>query len=316
MKKIQINILTHHLNREDFFDFVFYYLIKIKDENKKLIKIIFQTTYTNFYYEEKCRILNEVGIESYINCTGPNYMIKINNSIKSECEYSCSLDDDILINNFLWDYMIENIDILNNKDNLFLAPLISNGIPSTELFIKDFMSDEEKNIMYNLFKNTNIPNNIWGADYSKLNNHTIKADEWLPDNYYNEVSRINHYYKGIHPIRISVDSHLKMAEIIINNFDKFDKYSDYELLFYKYPYFCNSIYFIKTDIWRNINTDNTLYCDGFDEVPLNLYKDRHNLNMVFVKNGFCIHMAYNTIGYGQGLVQNYYISELKNKIKL
>jgi len=314
MGKIQINILSHHKVREPFFNFVYYYLVKIKDENKNLIKIVFHTSYDSPFYTNMSKLLNDNGIESSIMNFGPNYMVKVKNCIESDYEYSCSMDDDILINNYLWDYMIENIDILKDEKNIFLAPLISNGIPGTDYFINDFMNEEEKLTMNNLFKNTNIPS-MWGANYSMLNNHTINAREWYPDNFYDEVSRINHFYKGIHPIRISLESHMKMAEIVMKNFDKIDQKSNYELMFVKRPYFCNSFYFIKTQTWKNIIHDKSLICDGFDEVPLNMYKDRNNQDMVFVKNGFCIHMAYNTIGQGQGIVQNYYMSELK-KIKI
>lgn len=310
MKKIQINVLSHHVNRQPFLRFVVNYLIKIKEDNKNKIKIIFQSTYNDNFINNITEELNSCGIEASIIFSGPDYMTKINNSINSDCEYSCSMDDDILINNYLWDYMIENIDILKDDKNLFLSPLISNGIPSVDYFIDQFLDNDDKIEMYNIFKKTTIPRGLWGVNYESLHKYTL-ADEWVPDNFYEGVSNINHFYKGIHPIRVSYIGHMKLAENIMKNFSKFEAKENYDLMFVKRPYFCNSFFFIKTQIWKNIVNDKTLICDGFDEVPLNMYKDRHDLNMVFVKNGFCIHMAYNTIGYNQEVIQNYFMLKIK-----
>ena len=76
---------------------------------------------------------------------------------------------------------------------------------------------------------------------------------------------------------------------------------------YRLPYFCNSVFFINTEIWRSIITDSSLYRDPFDEVPLNLFKDIHNLSMGFVRNGLAVHMAYNSIK-GQRDIENTFIN--------
>lgn len=310
MKKIQINILFHG-GREEFSKFILKYLIKIKDENKQKIKIVSHCTTFSEKIEYFIKELNSNGIESS-NIYGGNYMQKIKNSLNTDSLYSCSMDDDILINNYLWDYMIENIDILEDDNNLFLAPLISNGIPSVDMFIDDFMSDEEKNEMHRIFKNFHI-DNLWGVDYSSLNKYTEQSGEWISDNFYDGVSKINHHYKGIHPVRPSYEAQKRISEIIISKFDKFIENGNYYLEFVKKPYFCNSFYFIKTNTWKKIINDQSLFRDAFDEVPLNLYKDKNNLNMVFVRNGFSIHMAYNTIS-RQNEIQNYYIENLRNKL--
>jgi hypothetical protein len=217
-----------------------------------------------------------------------------------------------MINEYLWDYMIDNVNILDDDKNVFFAPLISNGIPSVELFIRDFCSKEEQEELYNIFENTPIPN-LWGANYSHLNHPKLK-EKWDEELFYDLVKQINHYYKGIHPVRISFKAQMRLAEIIVNNLEKFFSKQDYSLEILKRPYFCNSIYFIKTQVWKNIVNDNSLMCDGFDEVPLNQYKDRHDLNMVFVKNGYCVHMAYNTIKSDQRVVENYYYENFIPKI--
>lgn len=312
---IQINILTHKEERFNFTLKSLEFLNKIKENNKEKIKIVI--CFSNFNnlenWENVINNLNKNNIKSeilYIKNRGLNYMEKINTLINSDCEYSCSMDDDIFITNDLWDYIIENINILEDEDNLFLAPLISNGIPSVDLFINDFFNDNDKQEINNIFKKTKIEN-MWGVDYSSLN---YEKENWNMD-FYENVNKINHHYKGIHPVRVSLDAHKKIADIICNNKENFLKNKNYYIEKFKLPYFCNSFYFIKTSTWKNIINDKTLFKDEFDEVPLNLYREKNDLNMIFVRNGFCLHMAYNTIGLeNQNNIEQFYQENFINKI--
>jgi hypothetical protein len=53
---------------------------------------------------------------------------------------------------------------------------------------------------------------------------------------------------------------------------------------------------IKTDTWKKIVYDQSLFIDKFDEVPLNRYRLNNNLNMIFIENSFAVHPSYNWIG--------------------
>jgi hypothetical protein len=310
---ININLLSHNNDRITFIDKSIDFLMKIKEANKdKIMLSVYITTRYQFWDEiskklEKNGIINRI-IEVK---NGPNnYLNKIKKCIEIDCTYSCSMDDDVLISNYLWDFIIENIEILDDESNLFLAPLISNGIPSVDLFIEDFCDESENNIMKDIFKSTYI-DNMWGVDYSELNKNRM---EWSQE-FYQDVTNINHFYKGIHPMRVSLHAHQKMAEIICNKKDKFISDNNFKIEKYKFPYFCNSFYFIKTENWRRIINDNTLFRDPYDEVPLNLYMEKNNLNMLFIRNGFCLHMAYNTIGTNnQKNIEKYYIENFIKKI--
>jgi hypothetical protein len=305
---IQINVLAHSEYRLEFTKKSLSFLKKINNKDK--IKLLIGYSVCEEEWKNLSEEYNKCGIFTEIVYSKPgDYMGKIRTFLNTNCEYSCSMDEDLMINEYLWDYMIENINVLDDPKNIFFAPLISNGIPSVEMFIDDFCSNDEKNEMTNIFKNTHIPN-LWGADYTHLNDKYLK-NEWNKDIYYSLVSKINHYYKGIHPVRVSYEAQIKLAEIICNNKVKFLSKQDYYLEIIKRPYFCNSFYFIKTENWKNIINDTTLVCDGFDEVPLNQYKDRNNMDMVFVRNGFCIHMAYNTIN-EQRIVEDYFLQKFLN----
>lgn len=307
---IQINFLAHNSRRLKFSEYSLHILKKIK--NKTKIKLVIHYSNDERFWEEFASNMNVSGVKTLIDYTKVgDYMSKIKKSIISECEYSCSMDDDIMINEYVWDFIIENIDILQDENNLFISPLISNGIPSVELFIRDFCNIEEKNKLYEVFQETHINNN-WGVNYSSLNDSELK-NEWNPDLFYSLVDKINHYYKGIHPVRLSFEAQQILSDIIINNEEKFFSEQDYKIEIINRPYFCNSFYFIKTDVWKKIINNQNLYRDPFDEVPLNIYKDMNNLNMVFIKNGYCVHMAYNTITEAkQEIIEMKYIEKLIN----
>lgn len=320
---IQINYLSFDVKRINFSFIALNMLKKINPENKKKLKLKLLVTLwgdisnNRERWNNKLNELKDSGIDTEIffyDMTPDDYIKKIRYAVNTDCEYSCSMDEDVLIGNHTWDYIIENIDFLEDENNLFISPILSNGIPSVDLFVSDFIDDEiEKKEMYNLFKNVYIPN-MWGVEFTLLNNHTVNANEWNSDNFYNEVNKINHYYRGIHPVRISYGANYKLMDIITKNINKILDKQQYSFLQIKRPYYCNSFYFIKTNIWRGIINDGSLFRDVFDEVPLNLYKDKHNLNMCFVKNGFSIHMSYNMIP-NRYVIENEYVKKLNEIIE-
>lgn len=310
---IQINILPYYTSRFNFTKKSLDFLCKIKNENKKKIKLVIICDKNVPQWETVSRDINNNGIKSSV-IVSSGYLPKINEAIKTDCKYSCCMDEDVMMSEYVWDFMIENVEVLDNENTLLLSPTLSNGIPSVELFIESFFNTEDKIKIYEMFKNTHIPN-IWGVDYSGLNfNSTV----WDSGEFYRRVKKINHYYKGIHPVRVSYDSHLEIAKVICNNIDKFLSNHNYNLIEVDLPYICNTFYIIKTDEWVKIINDKTLFRDGFDEVPMNLYKEKNNKKMMFVNKGYAIHMAYNTINIfnksNQNKIESFYMTNLLNHI--
>lgn len=292
-KTITINYLSH--NRLNFSELMFHFLSKIKSENKDKIKLNVLATHTNDW-ESKC---NELGIEydvTIIN-TSNNYLDKIKVAISSDTKYSVKLDEDCFINNHVWDYLIENVNLLDSEDVLTISPTMSNNIPSCDYFINDFIADESvKNEVYGYFLKRPMPNGLWGVDYTPLNKYTINATEWVPNEFYKGVSLLNTNTKGIHPLRISYEAQVLINKYIIENVDIFLKENKYETFNIDAPYFTNSLFVIKTNDWSNILTQST---DSYDEIALNKYKKDNNKKFLFVKNGFGLHPMYNTV-FGNG----------------
>jgi len=225
-----------------------------------------------------------------------HYMTKIYSSSSTEAEYSMKIDEDIFINFHVLEYIIDNLPLLNNESTLILTPTLSTGIPSIEMFIEDVCTDDEKNILFNLFKNTHIPS-IWGANYTSLNYH---KKTWDYGHYYNMVATLSHHYKGIHPVRVNRQPQLLLCDLCIKYIDKIKNKNNYYIDCKHITYICNTVFIIKTDIWRNIINNKSLFRDDYDEVPLNLYMKNHNHKVCFIRNSNGIHPSYNTlVGYSE-----------------
>lgn len=288
---IQINLLPHHPKRFNFTVKNLEYLSKIKKEYKSRIKLNIYTDKNISSWKLVSDDLNNKGIKSYLINKG-GYLPKIHDAVNTDCKYSCSIDEDVLMSEHSWNSLIENLHVLDDENILLLSPLITNGIPTTELFIESFFSENEKETIFEMFNNTFIPN-LWGVDYSKLNNNDKK---WNKEVFYDKVKNLNHYYKGIHPIRVSKENQMYIVNEIHKNKDKFLSPQKYKILIKDLPYFCNNVFFIKTDIWKNVIQDKSLFRDSFDEVPLNIYKEKTGKKFAFLDGSYALHMAFNTLG--------------------
>lgn len=289
-KKITINYLSH--DRLEFSKLMFYFLSNIKQENKDKIKINVLATYENDWTQ----LCESLGIEYNIHIikSNRNFLDKIDIALSTDTKYSVKLDEDNFANNHIWDYMIENVDILENEEYLTLAPIMTNNIPSCDFFIEDYIKDEEvKSRIYGYFLNRSMPNGLWGVDYSPLNKHTIYAQNWNPREFYEGVSSLNTHIMGIHPVRISYEAQKTINDYIVDNIDGFVNKKEYEIFTVDVPYYNNGVSVIKTSDWKNILNQSPV--DGFDEISLNLYKNKNNKKILFIKNAFAIHPMFNTI---------------------
>jgi len=285
---ISIFYLAHDRSNS-FWNITKHFLNLIKEENKSKIRVNILSTHTTDFER-----LNGIETNIVLFNSGYNYMPKVEYALSQDTKYSVKLDEDCFIGNHVWDYMIENVDLLDSDDNFILAPLLSNNIPLVDQFIESFVTDETvKGQIYSNFLRRNMPNGLWGVDYSPLNAHTLQASSWNSSAFYEGVSKIDHYYKGIHPIRICAEAQIILNDYIMDNFHKITDKQDYSIEEFSCPYYTNSVFLIKTEDWKRVVL--TPGSDGFDEVPFNNFKNAFNKKTFYVKNGFSIHLTYNTI---------------------
>jgi len=228
-----------------------------------------------------------------------NYLQKVRFAIEyaknNSFLYMMKCDNDLFYRGLTLDYMVENLHLLDDPANLTLGPLLSSGIPCIEYFMNDFLNESERNVLEHKFLETRMED-LWGATYTQLNQHTINASTWNGQEFFQAVKQTSHYYKGIHPIRVNLDAIKYLNQCIIHNKDEFYKDKELSIIYdSSSPYLCNSVFCIKTSTYETIVYDSTLYVDDFDEVPLNKYAWKMGTNHLFVKNGYGLHMYYNTI---------------------
>jgi len=210
--------------------------------------------------------------------------------------------------------MIENLDKIGDEHPI-ISPILTNGIPSVDFFIKDFLNEEEKIHAYQLFLNQRVPINLWGLDYSSINDKLSTMTSWDDYEYWKFVFKADtkweknqvpwHYFnvRGVHPARFSYEYNIFIANCIFKNKAKFFEKNNYYFDTYSAPYFTNNTFISKTKYWRDTLP---LFDDGWDEGQLSLRLRMDNKSILYVRNGFGIHMAYGMTENWKA-IEDYYI---------
>jgi hypothetical protein len=245
------------------------------------------------------------------------YRLKVDYAHRSTYRYSCKMDDDVLMSYNVWEFIIDNLDKIT-QSNPVIAPIFTNGIPSADMFVKDFLNAEDIQIAHSLFLAGSVNPYEWGLDYSQINSNIRQMSEWCDKSYWSMVSEIDtkwdvrplpwYYYmvRGVHPARYSHEYNMFIAKSIFQNKEKFFSKQDYKLETYKAPYFCNNLFVCETNFWRE---SFKLFNDGWDEGQLTLKMGLEKSAPLYIRNGFAIHMAYG-MTVGQQVIEDYYISNL------
>jgi len=281
--------------------FTFPYFIEMLNNSSKKdqwkLLILTHANDTDFYINEINKNSN-IQYETFNVVPENNYLRKVkyagSYAEENGFPYMMKCDNDIFIKAETLDYMIDNLTLLENSNYLTVGPVLTSGIPGIEYFKEQFLDAESQKKLDSLFLKTVFKDDYCGANYAFLNKNTIESSEWKKNEFFENVKSMNHYYKGIHPIRVNEEALQFLNNYIIKNKERFlEKYKLDVIYNDNSPYLCNSVFCIKTDTYKKIVEDNTLYVDDFEEVPLNKYCWNNNMNHLFIQNGFAIHMYYN-----------------------
>ena len=223
-----------------------------------------------------------------------NYLDKIMFATDQHHEFSIKHDEDVFMVSESWDRLFSLADTLDDT-NLCATGVISNGIPTVELFLENH-TPKIKEELYADFCKISVGTTLsWLAtncDYSSLDE---QYSHWDSEYFYKKLKNFNHYYKGIHPVRCILPCVKKINDYILKNFDTVMTPKDTGIVKDSsiYPYFCNGVMIIRTEEWKTIIHDVSLYVDGFEEVPLNKYRDRNGKSLVIDTGIPIIHTMYN-----------------------
>lgn len=260
---------------------------------------------------------NPLSIETLIiQYPNSNYLNRVEFSQRTDFKYSCKLDDDVMISRHVWDYIISNLDAINDEHPI-IAPVLTNGMPSNYLFVRDFLNDEEREIAHKIFLKTKIENHFH-MDYSRIDKKVKSMKEWNDREYWDFVSTVDigednpnipwpHFIaRGIHPSRLSFEYNMYVAQLIMKNKDKFYGKHNYSFETYVTPYFTNNMFVSETKYWK----DTLPLCGGgFDEGQLSIRLMMDQSSILYVKNGFGIHMAYGHT-HGADQIEKFYTENI------
>lgn len=296
-KKICIFFLTG-AHRFEAFPLVIEQLSQIKNINDIHLLLL---TNDGDSTEKYTNILNNTKLSYNVESfpSDDNYMRKVKFALEfgktNNIPYLMKHDNDILCPSFLYDFLFENTELLDNEKNLLLTPTLTSGIPTVEQFLHDFCSEEERKAIYSQFLQCQF-GQIWGVDYSHLNQHTTQTPSWDPRAFFQSVKEASYYYKGVHPVRLYDKAIYALNELVLKKkktiFQKREASFVYDSAS---PYFCNSIFLVRRDLYEMIVNAKNLYVDPFDEVPLNRFRDILKANILYTKNAAAIHIIYNSI---------------------
>ena len=289
-------LLVYLSNAKRHYTFRHFINLLDKSKNKKDFKllILIDSDDKNFYYEE----LKKVDIQHDIRmfCYADNYIWKLRyaNDIATEFNipYMMKCDNDIFFTADTFDFMFDNLDKLNDK-HLTIGPVLSSGIPTVEYFLEQYMDPSSADIVRQKFLQTTFFDRNHTC-FKQLNAHTIYANNWDKKSFFENLKNTVYPFRGIHPIRVNNDAIHFVNQYILDNKQKFYDNNPKEIIYDdNSPYLCNSVFCIRTDVYRKILYDYSLFQDAYDEVPLNKFSWNNNMNHLFIKNGFGIHMLYN-----------------------
>lgn len=309
------NLLIFYLSANDrYFVFTKFIdeLIKCKDINRVKLLIVNSDEDSSFYdnYLKNIEISYEF---AHVECPQSNYIPKVKFAIEyakqNNYEYIMKYDNDMIIPSYTLNFILDNLDKLDNDDVATISPTITTGIPSVEYFIDDFIDDATSLSIREEFKKCefHIQPNV--MDYRPMNICTLgNSGNWDYEDYYEKLNiytdsypdygngRTNYgfckFYKGIHPIRHGFGNQL-INDYIIKHKKRF--FEDKKCLLYRdtHPYLCDMCFIIKTKNYdRLINIDDLLI-DGCDEVPVNRFAWNNNKKHYIIRGGFAIHITYN-----------------------
>ena len=141
---------------------------------------------TAFYENE----LKNVDIQSSITRVDPdrNYLVKVNCAIQYATQHNIPFmmkcDNDIFLKAQTLDYMINNLELLNNPKHLTLGPVLTSGIPGIEYFCEQFLDKDALVELEKMFLDTHFYDRD-GANYTHLNKYTVESNKWDKTEYFN-----------------------------------------------------------------------------------------------------------------------------------
>lgn len=235
------------------------------------------------------------------------YFKKCQYMASQKSEYIIKCDEDIYLTTHGWNNLLKGVNKVGWDKIGCYAPVITSGIPGVELFLDLYVDYRSAIYFREEFAKIKLEN-MWGATYENL---TYDPDNYL--NFFNQVKKLEHYYKGIHPLRVSATLQFLLNNYILSTDKWKEPIFDPELYQVDPVYFCNSIFMMPTKFYKEAidgMEEGKYVLDSYDEVGLNQYVKTQKKFFMFNLNSVAVHPSYNTVGYTYETISNNFYENL------
>lgn len=216
--------------------------------------------------------------------------------------YFIKHDEDLIVSPQTWVRLLTVApQVLKNPLTTLLTINLSTGIPSWYNFGQVFLSKKERKQILSFLAKTKIPGHLWQKDYSPLSNYLKSKTTWQENKYWQKMNTLATPFKGLHPIRIYLYLPFFINSLVLNRFVQFQTQKvSQRINKVKDRYLCNSFFIMEYKLYQKIFEDKSLYLDTYDEIPVNLYKNRIKGHFAFLADSLGVHYLYNSV-YDQNL---------------
>jgi hypothetical protein len=262
---------------------------QLSEESKKRIRLFICPTNESKYLTKFFPSDLDVQI---LNIQTGRYLDKVKAFLELSHDVVIKFDDDCFMGPALWDNLIAAHSLLDNEAIQLVTPTVSTNIPLVDVVDRNFLSSEVRARLHTIYLKTYMPESLWGVDYSSLNLSTVFSNKWDMQKFYHQVSKLRTHYKGIHPVRLSLEACKVLFDFFIRNFGLVLGRNASDYIEFSSPYFTNNLFLIKKNVW----VEALKYpSDGYDEVPLSLMCSDRSMLRIALLGGVCIHPMYNTV---------------------
>jgi len=237
------------------------------------------------------------GIEKMLVTVFPqnrnNYLQKIRFTLERGYQYIIKIDEDIFLSESILEYMFQNKELLNETVAL-MTPTVSTSVATCGAFLEEFLKEDRgtRSVIEQEFLDCHYPTDLWGSNYSSLNEiRNISPDYWNENLFFELVSRLSTYYKGIHPIRLSAKAQIILGLYCAKNARRLYATQPDGLREVRSPYLTNHV-FMTSARWYEFALSE-FPNDGYDEVPINLARESTKSKFLYLHQGFAFHPMYN-----------------------
>mmetsp|Transcript_10109 Transcript_10109/g.22381 ORF Transcript_10109/g.22381 Transcript_10109/m.22381 type:complete len:513 (-) Transcript_10109:5-1543(-) len=236
-------------------------------------------------------------------------------ALRHNYRYIVSVDDDVFLPPNILVRLITSGAQAERENCGVVSPLLQNGVPSVELWAQKFLPEHDRKRLFQCFSESSVQYcDTFQSAYCtsttdpalrrKAKEEIVGLEEvpnpWSAEAWYSSVRRsVKSDFMGLHPVRgnkTCMELAFWLSLPLLEEVWKKDV-EDLPLLVdsaREFPYFCNNVYLVPSDLYHRVLQDPGLRLGGADEATLSRVLHRENKAICHLDGSFALHPAYST----------------------